>query len=162
MQGIRVGAAVAVLAVALVAGCAGSPRPSATVTPPVAAGTSVPGQALVHVHEFPGSGHRLAPPTWRPVLSWEQAIRTGTVRGYFPSGPPPEVRLADYSSRFHDLVRRALVWVAVDPDHASFESGPDLKPAARDPGRCPLYVVVDATSGRGYGAWQTCDPPYRG
>jgi hypothetical protein len=28
--------------------------------------------------------------------------------------------------------------------------------------RCPAYVVVDATSGRGWGAFQTCDPPYRG
>ena len=124
----------------------------------------MPGQALVHVHEFPSSGYRLAPPTGRPALSWEQAIRTGTVRGYFRSGQPPEVRLADFSRRFHDPVRRALVWVAVDPEHPELRiGGPDFGPGyAGDPGRCPLYVVVDATSGRGYGAWQTCDPPYRG
>jgi hypothetical protein len=157
MRGAAAGVA-AVLVVALAAGCA---RP-ATAERPVTAATPAPGRALVHVHEFPSLGHRLDPPTGRPALTWGQAIRTGTVRGFFPSGPPPEVRLADFSSRFHDPVRRALVWVAVDPDHASFESGPDFKPAARHPGRCPLYVVVDATSGRGYGAWQTCDPPYRG
>ncbi|HET9558198.1 MAG TPA: hypothetical protein VFS70_13740, partial [Actinomycetota bacterium] len=106
MHGIRATAvgAVVVLMVGLAAGCAGP----ATAERPVTAVPPAPGQALVHVHEFPGSGHRLAPPTGRPALSWEQAIRTGAVRGFFPSGPPPEVRLA-------------LVWVAVDPDHASFE-----------------------------------------
>jgi hypothetical protein len=155
VRGIRGAAAGAVIAlvVGLAAGCA----EPATAERQAAA----PGQALVHVHEFPGSGHRLGPPTGRPALTREQAIRTSTVRGFFSAGPPPEVRLADYTSRFRDPVR-ALVWVAVDPEHASFESGPDLRPATDGAGRCPLYVVVDAASGRGYGAWQTCDPPYRG
>jgi hypothetical protein len=56
-----------------------------------------------------------------------------------------------------------LVWVAVDPHSEVVEFGPDIRPArAGAPDRCPLYVVVDAVSGRGYGAWQSCDPPYRG
>jgi hypothetical protein len=153
------GLAGAVALVAVLAGCAGTPgRPAGPEEGPVGAEPR-----LVHVHDFPGLGHRLAPPTGRPVLTRQEAEGTEAVRGFFRSGRPPEVRLADYTSTSHDPVRLALVWVAVDPDHPVVESGPDFRPAATgDPRRCPLYVVVDATSGRGYGAWQSCNPPYRG
>ena len=124
-----------------------------------AGGQAASGRALAHVHEFPSSGARLAPPTGMPKLSWRQAVLTPTVAGFFGTGPPPEVRLADYTNRFRGPARPTLVWVAVGPDRVVVDMGPE---AARDPGRCPLYVVVDASSGQGYGAWQHCDPPYRG
>jgi hypothetical protein len=66
-------------------------------------------------------------------------------------------------------VRPKLAWIVVYPDAEDVsmgggpEFGPDFKPdAPRKVGRCPAYVVVDVTSGRGWGAFQTCVPPYRG
>jgi hypothetical protein len=119
---------------------------------------------LVHVHEFPDTGHRLAPTTAHPVLTRQQAERTEAVRGYFRPDPPPELKLAELSNRFRDPTGPVLAWVAVDPDHPLQRiGGPDFGPGyGDDTRRCPFYVVVDATSGQGYGAWQTCDPPYRG
>jgi hypothetical protein len=91
------------------------------------------GHRLVHVHEFPDMGARIAPPTGRPRLSWRQALRP------------------------------VLAWIVVYPDAEEVLFGPDFAPpTARGAGRCPAYVVVDATSGRGRGAFQTCEPPYRG
>jgi hypothetical protein len=56
-----------------------------------------------------------------------------------------------------------LAWVVVYPAAEVVEFGPDLgqRPASR-PGRCPVYVAVDAGSGRTLGALQTCEPPYQG
>jgi hypothetical protein len=151
------------VAAMLVGGCSAPPGPGPAGAGPSATGTRSLGQGLVHVHEFPGLGLRLAPPTGRPKLTWPQAARTSTVRRFFDHEPPPQVKLADFTSRFHDPVSAALVWLAVDPDQPVFESGPDFKPPATgDPRRCPLYVVVDATTGKGHHAWQSCDPPYRG
>jgi hypothetical protein len=85
------------------------------------------------------------------------------VRGFFDARRLPEVKLADYSDRFQGPMRPVLAWVVVDPRAEVVEHGPDF--AARAAGgrdRCPLYVFVDAATGRGYGAIQTCQPPYRG
>jgi hypothetical protein len=121
---------------------------------------------FVHVHEFPGAGMRIAPPTGRPRLSWRQALRAVTRRHEdWPSRTPPQVKLADYSNccNGEGPVRPTLAWIVVYPDAQEVLFGPDFAPpAARVAGRCPAYVVVDATSGRGWGAFQTCDPPYRG
>jgi hypothetical protein len=65
-------------------------------------------------------------------------------------------------------VRPKLAWIVVSPDaevvsKGGPEFGPDFRSdAPRPAGRCPAYVVVDAISGRGWGAFQTCQPPYRG
>jgi len=61
-----------------------------------------------------------------------------------------------------------LVWVVVVPDAEVVDfGGPDfnalgVKPPARTIARCPAYVVFDANTGRGFGAFQTCEPPFRG
>jgi hypothetical protein len=123
------------------------------------------GHRLVHVHEFPDMGARIAPPTGRPRLSWQQALQAVTRRHEgWPSRTPPQVKLADYSSRTGEgPTRPVLAWIVVYPDAEEVLFGPDFGPAAaRGAGRCPAYVVVDATSGRGRGAFQTCEPPYRG
>ena len=143
------------VAAMLVGGCSAKPGLGPAGARAAATGTQPLGQGLVHVHEFPGLGLRLAPPTGRPTLTWRQAARTSTVRRFFDHDPP-QIQLADFTSSFHDPV-------SVDPDRPVFESGPDFKPPATgDPRRCPLYVVVDATTSKGHHAWQTCDPPYRG
>jgi hypothetical protein len=61
-------------------------------------------------------------------------------------------------------VRPTLAWIVVYPDAEVISfGGPDFAPPApREVGHCPAYVVVDATSGRRWGAFQTCDPKYRG
>lgn len=163
MPGIRKAAAAAALVV-LAVGCAGPARPATTGERPVGFGPPGAGRALVHVHEFPASGWRLVPPTGRPKLSWRQAAQSRWLHGFFDPDRPPEIKLADLSNTFRGPTRPVLVWVAVDPEHPVVEvGGPDFGPAeTRDSGRCPMYVAVDAASGRGYGAWQTCDPPYRG
>lgn len=155
-RGGRLAGAVALVAV-LAGGCGGPSRPAGSGERPVGAEPR-----LVHVHQFASFGHRLAPTTGRPTLSRQQAERA--VRDEFRSGRPPELRLAEFSNRFRGPTRPVLVWVAVDPEHRILQfGGPDFGPGyGDDTRRCPLYVVVDATSGRGYGAWQTCDPPYRG
>jgi hypothetical protein len=54
-------------------------------------------------------------------------------------------------------------WIVVYPDAEMVTFGPDFRPETDQPaGRCPAYVAVDATSGRAWGSFQTCDPPYRG
>jgi hypothetical protein len=121
---------------------------------------------FVHVHEFPDIGKRIAPPTGRPRLSWRQALQAVTRRNDgWPARTPPQVKLADYANccNGEGPVRPTLAWVVVYPDAEEVVFGPDFGPsAARKAGRCPAYVVVDATSGRGWGSFQTCDPPYRG
>jgi hypothetical protein len=133
--------------------------------PPAAA----PGGAehrFVHVHEFPDMGARIAPPTGRPRLSWQQALQVVTRRhDGWDARTPPQVKLADYSSRTGEgPLHPVPAWIVVYPDaNEASIGGPDFAPAAaRVRGHCPAYVVVDATSGRGWGAFQTCQPPYRG
>ena len=120
-----------------------------------------------HVHDFPDMGVRITAPTGRPRLSWQQGLQASLrVFGPWDSQMPPQVKLADYRSRYNGEgpVRPALAWVVVYPDaETPGFGGPDFAPAAaRVRGRCPAYVVVDASSGRGWGAFQSCQPPYRG
>ena len=121
---------------------------------------------LVHVYEFPGSGIRLTPPTGQPRLPWQRAMRAGSLKGVFDSPRAPEVKLADFSNSLLGPRRPVLVWVVVDPDAEMVPAGPAYPPGmARPrvgPSRCPLYAFVDATTGRGYGAIFTCEPPYEG
>jgi hypothetical protein len=122
---------------------------------------------LIHVHDFPDMGKRIAPPTAQPRLSWQQALRAATRQhGGWDARTPPQVKLADYRNRYNGEgpVRPVLAWIVVYPDAKEVSvGGPDFAPAAaRVRGRCPAYVVVDATSGQGWGAFQTCQPPYRG
>jgi hypothetical protein len=156
-------AAVAVLSAVLVVGCG----QAASQAPPAAAE-----HRFVHVHEFPDLGIRIAPPTAQPKLSWQQALQAVNRRNDgWPARTPPQVKLADYSHRDNGEgpVRPTLTWIVVYPDAEDIsmgggpESGPDFAPPApREVGHCPAYVVVDATSGRRWGAFQTCDPKYRG
>ena len=143
---------------------AGCGRPS--TQPPAATEQAQAEHRFVHLHEFPDMGVRIAPPTGRPRLSWQQALRAATrQQGGWDARTPPQVKLADYSSRYNGEgpVRPGPAWIVVYPDAKEVLVGPDLAPAAaRVPGRCPAYVVVDATSGQGWGAFQTCQPPYRG
>jgi hypothetical protein len=152
-------AALALLAALVAAGCG---RPS----PPEAPSAAAAEHAFVHVHEFPDMGLRIAPPTGTPKLTWQQALQTVTGRNDgWPSRTPPQVKLADYSSRFNGEgpVRPSLAWIVVYPDAEVVQiGGPDFASPPARVQRCPAYVAVDATSGRGWGAFQTCDPPYRG
>jgi hypothetical protein len=151
---------VALVTVAAV-GCGQAPT-----QPPVATEQAQAEHRLVHVHDFADMGKRIAPPTRQPRLSWQQALRAVTRRHEgWRSRTPPQVKLADYRNccNGEGPVRPVLAWIVVYPDAKEVLFGPDLTPpAARVPGRCPAYVVVDATSGRGWGAFQTCQPPYRG
>ena len=151
----------AALAAGVVAGC-GQP----STRPPAVAAMGGVEHRFVHVHEFPDMGARIAPPTGQPRLGWQQALQAVTRRhDGWDARTPPEVKLADYSSRTGEgPPRPVLAWVVVYPDAKEASvGGPDFAPAAaRVRGRCPAYVVVDATSGRGWGSFQTCQPPYRG
>jgi hypothetical protein len=120
---------------------------------------------FVHVHEFPTIGKRIAPPTGRPRLSWQQALAAVTRRNVgWPAPTPPQVKLADYANccNGEGPVRPRLAWIVVYPDAEEVSFGPDFRPDNEPVGRCPAYVAVDAASGRGWGSFQTCDPPYRG
>jgi hypothetical protein len=122
------------------------------------------GHRFVHVHEFPSSGVRIAPPTGTPRLSWRRALEVGEEQyGDWDARTPPQVKLADYRDRLRGPARPVLAWVVAYPAAEAVEFGPDFgqRPASR-PGRCPVYVAVDAVSGRLLGALQTCEPPYRG
>jgi hypothetical protein len=151
-------AALALLAALLTAGCG---QLSLREAPAAAAAEHV----FVHVHEFPDMNLRITPPTGTPKLTWQQALQTVNRRNDgWPARTPPQVKLADSSSRDNGEgpVRPALAWVVVYPDAEVVEFGPDFAPPPARVWRCPAYVVVDATSGRGWGSFQTCDPPYRG
>jgi hypothetical protein len=163
VRGIR-RTAVVLLAAVTVGGCAGLPGGStAGLDDTAGAGRGDAGRRLVHVHEFPDMGVRLGPPTGRPRLTWQQAARSRALRDFFEAGRPPELKLADYRNTLQGPAGPVLVWVAVDPASVVVDHGPDFRPARTGPpDRCPLYLPVDAGTGRGYGAWQTCDPPYRG
>jgi hypothetical protein len=147
-------AALAVLLALVAAGCGRASSPAAAE------------HRFVHVHEFPDIGKRIAPPTGRPPLSWQQALQAVTRRhDGWDTPTPPQVKLADYSNccNGEGPVRPVLAWIVVYPDAEVVLFGPDIAPPdARVAGRCPAYVVVDATSGRRWGSFQTCDPPYRG
>jgi hypothetical protein len=143
----------------------------ASSNPPAATAQGQAEHRFVHVHEFPDLVIRIAPPTGQPTLSWQEALRTVTRRNDgWPARTPPQVKLADYShgGNGEGPVRPTLAWIVVYPDAEAVsvggpDFGPDFAPSApRKAGRCPAYVVVDATSGRGWGAFQTCQPPYRG
>jgi hypothetical protein len=55
---------------------------------------------FTHVHKFPDMGLRIAPPTGTPRLRWQQALQAATRRNDgWESRTPPQVKLADYSSR---------------------------------------------------------------
>jgi hypothetical protein len=152
----------AALAAVVVVGCG-----QATTQPPAATTQQAAEHRFVHVHDFPDLGVRIAPPTGRPQLSWQQGLRASLLAfGPWDSQMPPQVKLADYASRYNGEgpARPALAWVVVYPaaKPPGF-GGPDFAPAAAGVrGRCPAYVVVDASSGRGWGAFQSCQPPYRG
>ena len=151
----------AALVSVVVAGC-GQP----STRPPAVAALSGAEHRFVHVHEFPDMGAWIAPPTRQPRLRWQQAFHAVSRRhDDWDAHTPPQVKLADYSSRTGEgPAQPVLAWIVIYPDakEASF-GGPDFAPvAARVRGRCPAYVVVDATSGRGWGAFQTCQPTYRG
>jgi hypothetical protein len=127
------------------------------------------GRHLTHVHAFPNMGIRLAPPTGgRPRLSWRQGYRAarGTRPPWFRSRRLPQVKLADYSDTNRGLVGPVRAWVVVYPDAPRVRlGGPDFRPIPprpRPPEHCPVYVVVDATSGRSYHWFQSCRLPYRG
>jgi hypothetical protein len=152
-------AALALLAALVAAGCGQlSPREA----PSAAAAEHV----FLHVHDFPDMGLRIAPPTGTPKLSWQQALQAATRRNDgWVSRTAPQVKLADYSSRYNGEgpVRPTLAWIVVYPDAEVVEfGGPDFAPPPARVSHCPAYVVVDATSGRGWGSFQTCNPPYRG
>jgi predicted small lipoprotein YifL len=152
-------AALALLAALVAAGCGQlSPREA----PPAAAAEHV----FVHVHEFPDIGVRIALPTGTPGLTWQQALQAVARRNdVWESRTPPQVKLADFSNccNGEGPVRPTLAWIVVYPDAEVVEFGrPDFAPPPARVSRCPAYVAVDATSGRGWGAFQTCDPPYRG
>jgi hypothetical protein len=152
----------AALAAVVVVGCGEVATPL-----PAASGQDPAEHRFVHVHDFPTMGVRIAPPTGRPRLAWQQGLRASLpVFGPWDARMPPQVKLADYrgGDNGEGPVRPALAWIVVYPDarEVSF-GGPDFAPAAaRVRGRCPAYVVVDASSGQGWGAFQTCQPPYRG
>jgi hypothetical protein len=155
---------VVLLAAALAAGGA-TQQPAATAQSQATGRLVAAEHRLVHVYEFPGSGIRLAPPTGQPRLPWQRALRAGSLKGLFDPHRPPEVKLADYSDSLLGPRRPVLAWVVVDPYAQSVPTGPAYPPGkARPvrPSRCPLYGFVDATTGRGYGAMFTCDPPYQG
>ena len=154
--------ALAALLGLVVVGCGQTSAP-----PPAATAQGQGEHRFVHVHEFPDMGTRIAPPTGRPRLSWQEALAAVTRRNDgWPAHTPPQVKLADYSNccNGEGPVRPTLAWIVVYPDAEVVSvGGPDFGPDTPRPvGRCPAYVAVDATSGRGWGSFQTCDPPYRG
>ena len=157
-------AALALLAALVAAGCG---QLSSQLSPHEAPSAAAAKHVFLHVHEFPDMGLRIAPPTGTPKLTWQQALQAVTRRNDgWSSRTPPQVKLADYSSRYNGEgpVRPTLSWVVVYPDAEVVEFGPDFNddPRPARVGHCPAYVVVDAASGRGWGSFQTCDPPYRG
>jgi hypothetical protein len=157
-------AALALLAALVAAGCG---QLSSQLSPHEAPSAAAAKHVFLHVHEFPDMGLRIAPPTGTPKLTWQQALQAVTRRNDgWSSRTPPQVKLADYSSRYNGEgpVRPTLSWVVVYPDAEVVEFGPDFNDDPRPAGvsHCPAYVVVDAASGRGWGSFQTCDPPYRG
>ena len=150
----------AALATVVVVGCGQAATP-----PRAAAEQQVAEHRFVHVHEFPDMGVRIAPPTGQPRLRWQQALHAGLRQhGPWDSRTRPQVKLAEYRNRNIGPARPVLAWIVVYPDAMEVPfGGPDLGPGVtRVRGRCPAYVVVDATSGQGWGAFQTCQPPYRG
>jgi hypothetical protein len=152
-------AALALLAALVAAGCG-------QLSPREAPSAGAAEHVFVHVHEFPEIGVRIALPTGTPELSWQQALQAVTRRNDgWESRTPPQVKLADFSHccNGEGPVRPTLAWIVVYPDAEVVEFGrPDFAPPPARVSRCPAYVAVDATSGRGWGAFQTCDPPYRG
>ena len=131
---------------------------------------------LTHVHDFATFPMRLSPPTGTPQLTWRDAYRLSLDSGLFlfvysRSTRMPLVELATLQGRRAPTLFPAdpvLVWVVVAPDAEVVDfGGPDfnalgVKPPARATARCPAYAVFDANTGRGLGAFQTCEPPFRG
>jgi hypothetical protein len=181
VHGSRRAAVTALLVASLAGGCAQPPEPAATTTPPAATGQVAGGHRLVHAYRFP-DGERLAPPTGQPRLGWQRAylvsqrdfgtrkldgLRIALARGIFVNPRAPvQVTLADYR-RQAGVAGSRLAWVVVYRNDQAVRFGPtpvELR-AGRDrlsgPG-CPVYAVVDATSGRYLEEFAACQPPYRG
>jgi hypothetical protein len=156
---------VVVLLAAALAGGGAAQQPAATAQSQATSRPMAAEHRLVHVYEFPGSGIRMAPPTGQPRLPWQRALRAGSLKGLFDPRRPPEVKLADYSNSLLGPRRPVLAWVVVDPYAESMPAGPSYAPGKVrpvQPARCPLYGIVDATTGRGYVVRFTCEPPYQG
>lgn len=150
----------AALAAVVAVGCG-----QAATQPPAATGQQGAEHRFVHIHEFPDMGVRIAPPTGRPRLGWQQGLRASRLVHAWESQTPTQVKLADYSGGYNGEgpARPALAWIVVYPDAKVVEFGrPDFAPPPARVWRCPAYVVVDANSGQGWGDFQTCQPPYRG
>jgi hypothetical protein len=159
-------AAISLIAVALL--CTG-----ATSATGGASSSAVDHHRLAHVHDFPAWLMRLSPPTGTPRLTWRDAYRLFLRDSPFVhsgSTRMPRVELATLlgNSTAEFPPGPVLVWVVVVPDAEVVEfGGPDFtvvggKPPARKVWRCPGYTVFDAMSGRGFGAFQTCEPRFRG
>ena len=159
-RGARRRATLTVLLLLAAAGCgqAAGQEPIAT--------SAVGEHRFTHVHEFPAEGIRIALPTGTPRLTWQQALARSEREygGLWDSRTPPQVKLADYRSRRRPPAQ-LLAWIVVYPDALEPAFGGPVTPRPRPPRvrhRCPAYVVVDATSERTWGTFQTCEPPYRG
>jgi hypothetical protein len=158
-------AAIGLIAVALL--CTG-----ATSAVGGASSSAVDQHRLAHVHDFPTFLMRLSPPTGTPRLTWQDAYRLFLRDSPFAdsgSTRMPRVELATLRPNPTEFPPDpVLAWVVVVPDAEVVEiGGPDftaagIKPPARRTWRCPAYTVFDAMSGRGFGAFQTCEPPFRG
>ncbi|HYS35433.1 MAG TPA: hypothetical protein VEO01_07320 [Pseudonocardiaceae bacterium] len=160
-------AAISLIVVALL--CTGVTSATAGASSP-----TVDHHRLTHVHDFATFPMRLSPPTGTPRLTWQDAYRLYLHNGLFVhsrSTRMPLVELATLQGRGDPTLFPAdqvAVWVVVIPDAEVVEfGGPDfnalgVKPPTRRIARCPAYVVFDANTGRSFGAFQTCDPPFRG
>ncbi len=126
-------AAISLIVVALL--CTGVTSATAGASSP-----TVDHHRLTHVHDFATFPMRLSPPTGTPRLTWQDAYRLYLHNGLFVHIPDAEV--VEFGG----------------PDFNAL----GVKPPTRRIARCPAYVVFDANTGRSFGAFQTCDPPFRG
>ncbi len=156
--------AISLIAVALL--CTGATRATGGASSSV-----VDHHQLAHVHDFPELLMRLSPPTGTPRLTWQDAYRLFLRDSPFAdsgSTRMPRVELATlWPNPTEFPPDPVLAWVVVVPDAEVVEFGVSdftfsVKPSARRTWRCPAYTVFDATTGRGFGAFQTCEPPFRG
>jgi hypothetical protein len=158
-------AAISLITVALL--CTGATRATGGASSSV-----VDHHRLAHVHDFPELLMRLSPPIGTPRLTWQDAYRLFLRDSPFADGGStrmPRVELATLRPNPTQFPPDpVLAWVVVVPDAKVVDfGGPDftaagVRPPAPRTGRCPAYTVFDATTGRGFGAFQTCEPAFRG
>ncbi len=153
-------AAIGLIAVALL--CLGATSATDSASSP-----AVDRHRLTHVHDFPSLLMRLSPPTGTPRLTWRDAYRLFLRSGLFTTSGStrmPLVELATFKPNPTEFPPDpVLAWVVIVPDAEVVPwGGPDFKPPERRTWRCPAYVVFDANTGQGFGAFQTCEPPFRG